>query len=128
MLPAGPIKEKQMKEDNIKLTTQNYVGLGIFWVILTIGIIGGVTGQKWAENIYTFLTVGLTFIFIFAVLTKTKFKPVKQFVSTYFIHVLFCVAMGWWWLSLYWCIILISVGAGIHYYIRATKGVVDSED
>lgn len=116
-----------MKKENIKLTPQNYVGLGMFWVILVIGAIGGIENQKWAENIYTFLSFGFMVIFVLSALVKTKFKPVKQFIATYFIHVLFCVAMGWWWLVIYWIILTISAGVGMHYYIEATKGAVENE-
>jgi len=116
-----------MKKEEIKLSTNNYIGLAMFWVILAIGFTGGVAEQKWAENIYTFLTFGFMIIFVLAALVKTKFKPVKQFIATYFIHVMFCVAMGWWWLCLYWVITLISAGVGMHYYIEATKEAVESE-
>ena len=96
---------------SLPLTRQNYVGLAMFWGVLFIGILGGLAGQKWAENIYTFLSTVTMIIFVSTALMKSKFRPVKQLIATHFIHVLFCVAMGWWWLCCFW--ILTTVGAGV---------------
>ncbi len=113
------------KSKKIKLTSNNYIGLALFWGVLLIGILGGLAGQKWAENIYTFISFGFMIIFIFSAIAKTKFKPIHQLISTYFIHVLFCVAMGWWWLAVWWIITTISAGIGMHYWIEATKETIE---
>jgi len=113
--------------ESMKLTKQNYVGLAMMVGILVVGIIGGYGKQQWAENIYTFLSVVLMIIFMGAALFKSKFKPIKQFMAVYFIHVLFCVSLGWWWVMLWWILTCVSVGVSMSNYLDAMKGAVESE-
>ncbi len=113
---------------SMPLTKQNYIGLAIDWGVLVIGILGGLAGQNWAENIYTFLSTVIMIIFVASIVMKSKFRPIKQFVATYFIHVLFCVAMGWWMLTFWWVIVTIGAGVGMSNYIDATKEATENED
>ena len=112
---------------SLPLTQRNYVGLAMFWGVLLIGVLGGLVDQKWAENIYTFLSTVAMIIFVAAALIKSKFRPVKQFIATYFIHVLFCVSMGWWWLCVWWILVTIGAGVSMSNYIDATKEATESE-
>ena len=112
---------------SMKLTKQNYIGLSMMFGILAIGVIGGYGGKEWAENIYTFLSTLLMIIFMGAALVKSKFKPIKQFMAIYFIHVLFCVSLGWWWLMLWWLVTCVSAGVAMNYYLESLKGAVEGE-
>jgi len=117
-----------MKTENVKLRKNNYLALIMFWVILLFGVLGGIANQNWAENIYVFLSFIFMVGFVISALARIPQYHLKEFVSTYFIHVLFCVGMGWWWLCLYWLLITCSAGAGINYYMKAIKEAVNGEN
>jgi len=114
-----------MKKETIKLTRKNFNGLLLFWGILLLGILGGLAKQNWAENVYVIISFICMIIFIPVPLLKSKIKPIKHFIATYFINVLFCISMGWWWVGSYWLIITISTGYGMHFYIESMKNVVE---
>lgn len=117
-----------MKREKIELTKNNYFGLASFWGFLLIGIIGGLLDQKWAENIYTFLSICLMIIFIFTAILKAKLRPIKENFATFFIHVLFNVAMGWWWLVIYWIITIMCLGIGMHHYLETSKETKETSE
>jgi hypothetical protein len=106
---------------DVKLTKANVSGLIMFAVVLLVGVLGGVANQAWAENIYTFLSVVATVIFVGTAFMKSRLKPLKQYIAMYFVHVLFCVAMGWWWLVLLWVITTVAAGIGMSNYMDAAK-------
>lgn len=119
----------KIKPEKIVLSKQNYVGLAICFGILALGAIGGIAkNQQWAENIYTFITIGLAIIFVFSALLKAKFKPIREFAGAFFIHAIFCAAMGWWWLCLYWIIIDIALLVCMHFYIEDYERKQKGED
>jgi len=91
-----------MKNGSQPLTKQNFISLGMVIVFLVIGIIGGFFHQKWAENIYTFWSSFLMIAFILFAIMKARVKPMKPFVVAYTINLFVCIALGWWWLVLYW--------------------------
>jgi len=111
-----------MEKIDQTLTKQNYVGLAILWGLLALGAIGGYGHQQWSENIYTFMSTLLAVIVVVAAIAKGKVRPLKQFMATYFIHVLFCVSLGWWWLMLWWLAICIATGFAMHNYLEGAKG------
>lgn len=119
-----------MKKEKIELNRNNYIGLTMFCIMLALGAVGGIAEQKWAENIYTFLTICLMIAFIVTALSQTEFRPVKEYLAIFFIHALFSAAMGWM-LFICWIFIMMSMSMGMHYYLEAakeSKEVVESEN
>ncbi len=113
--------------EKFELSNKNYIALAVLTTFLIIGILGGVAEQKWAENIYTFITIVVTILLAASALVKTEFKPIKQFVGMYSFHILFCVAMGWWWLCICWLVATTSLMLCINNFIT-TKEKDKSED
>jgi len=91
-----------MKNGSQPLTKKNFITLGLLIVFLFIGVIGGVFQQKWAENIYTFWSSFVMIVFTWLAIMKARVKPMKPFVVTYTFNFLTCIALGWWWLTLFW--------------------------
>jgi hypothetical protein len=107
--------------EDYKLTKKNWMGLGTIGLILTLGIIGRVFEQEWAENIYLFITIITTIILGYSAGVKTKLRPIKEFIFALCINIFFCVGAGWWWIAGLWCVISICFGACMSNYISAAK-------
>lgn len=123
--------EKLQNPKEFTLSRQNYIGLTIFGLILALAFAGGPFHQKWAENLYTFISVAITIIFIGAALLATRMNPIKQFFAAYFLNVLYCAAIGWWWLCLFWTVNVFIAGYLISQYITAyekQEGITKDED
>jgi hypothetical protein len=114
--------------ESLKLTKANWSGLGMFALVLAVGVLGGIGKFVWAENIYTFMSVVIMVIFFSTALMKSKLKPLKEFIGMYFLHVLFCVAMGWWWLCLWWLITTCAAGVGMSNYMDAAKAATEKSN
>jgi predicted membrane protein len=112
---------KGLNMEKIQLTKKNYFGMGMLLGILLIGIIGAVGEYEPAENIFTFISLILMFLFIYTALVQDKIKPIKQFIIINVFIILFCVGADWWWVSLYWMIILLAKGSCMINYINDAK-------
>ena len=103
-----------MEKESLPLTKQNYIALGMLIAFLVIGIIGGFFQQKWAENIYTFWSSFVMIVFILLAIMKARLKPMKPLVVIYTINLFVCIALGWWWLVLWWIVTHICCFCGMY--------------
>ncbi|HUU88830.1 MAG TPA: hypothetical protein VMX17_13915 [Candidatus Glassbacteria bacterium] len=116
-----------MKNGSQPLTKQNYIALGMLIAFLVIGIIGGFFQQKWAENIYTFWSSFVMIVFILLTIMKARVKPMKPLVVMYTINLFVSVALGWWWLVLYWIATHILCFCGMYQWDLKYKSETDKE-
>ena len=107
--------------EKYQLTKKNYFGMSMLLSILLIGVVGAVREYEPAENIFTFISLILMFLFIYMAVAQDKIRPIKQIIIINVFIVLFCVGADWWWVSLYWMIILIAKGCCMVNYINDAK-------
>ncbi len=112
--------KQEIKDEIKKFNIQNYIELFILNVMIVLAIFGN-KGYIWGEIIYIVVVCCLMVGFILSLISKWEIKPLVIYYSIYFLHLLFCVAFGWWLMVGEWSIILICVGIGMGRYLEKEK-------
>lgn len=97
-----------------KLTKNNYITLAVLVCFVIIAFLGGYFKQEWAENIYMFWSGFVMFCFIGLAASRARIKPLRPLVVLYTFNLLTCVALGWWWLAIFWIITHMCCFYGMH--------------
>ncbi len=113
----------------MKITRENVTSIGILGLLLILAMMGSVGEIKWAENIYTLASVVMFIIALVIVFIKhSKIDPSAELVSVDFLHVLFCVSAGWWWLCILWIGITVSIASCMIWTLPTLEEQNKSED
>jgi len=117
--------QNTIKEEIKQYNLQNYIEIFIFNVMIVLAIIG-YRGEVWAAIIYMCAVLMFMLTFIFTILImKWKVDPSAIYFSIYFLHLLLCVAFGWWGLTACWFIILVYAGIGMDRCLKSMEAKKD---